>query len=45
MSAANYDVRQHDAILVRCLRCRLWWWMTVPTFVCIACRRDEEDAR
>jgi hypothetical protein len=35
----SYDDHQREAILVRCLRCRKWWYQTViARFICAACR-------
>jgi hypothetical protein len=34
----SYDDRQREAILVRCIRCLRWHWMTVPQFICARCR-------
>jgi hypothetical protein len=34
----SYDDKQREAILVRCLKCHKFYWMTVATFVCVSCR-------
>lgn len=34
----NYDAKQRAAILVRCVRCDRWWFMTEPRFICLGCQ-------
>ena len=34
----NYDETQRTAILVRCLRCQLFFYMTQLHILCLACR-------
>ena len=34
----SWDDKNIEAVLIQCVTCRLWWWMTHPNEVCIACR-------